>query len=64
MQFDSDIIIEQIIKYFRLIDVGAKANPKVANLAYNAKKKKVRDKNIKKLYRIGCLIEKQKKNKR
>jgi len=25
------------------------------------KKKKVRDKNIKRLYRIGCLIEKQKK---
>ena len=50
-----------VIEYFRLVDIGEKANPKVAHLAYHAKKNRVRVKNLKRLYRIGCLIEKQKK---
>ena len=61
MQFDLAKRLEQIIEYFRLVDVGGKANHKVAHLAYHAKKNRVRGKNIKRLYRIGCLIEKQKK---
>jgi len=43
----------------RLQELGAKANPKVAYLAYHAKTQRARIKNLKRLYRIGCLIEKR-----
>jgi hypothetical protein len=42
-----------------LQELGAKANPKVAYLAYHAKTQRARIKNLKRLYKIGCLIEKR-----
>lgn len=44
-------------EYQRLQELGAKANPKVAYLAYHAKTQRARIKNLKRLYKIGCLIE-------
>ena len=46
-------------EYQRLQELGAKANPKVAYLAYHAKTQRARIKNLKRLYKIGCLIEKR-----
>ena len=46
-------------EYQRLQEFGAKANPKVAYLAYHAKTQRARIKNLKRLYKIGCLIEKR-----
>lgn len=45
--------------YLCLLSLGAKANPKVAYLAYHAKTQRTRIKNLKRLYKIGCLIEKR-----
>lgn len=47
------------IEYQRLQELGAKANPKVAYFAYHAKTQRARIKNLKRLYKIGCLIEKK-----
>ena len=46
-------------EYQRLQELGAKANPKIAYLAYHAKTQRARIKNLKRLYKIGCLIEKR-----
>ena len=46
-------------EYQRLQELGAKANPKVAYLAYHAKTQRARIKNLKRLYKIGCLVEKR-----
>lgn len=46
-------------EYQRLQELGAKANPKVAHLANHAKTQRARIKNLKRLYKIGCLIEKR-----
>ena len=46
-------------EFQRLQELGAKANPKVAYLAYHAKTQRARIKNLKRLYKIGCLIEKR-----
>ena len=39
--------------------LGAKANPKIAYLALFAKTQRARIKNLKRIYKIGCLIEKR-----
>ena len=46
-------------EYQRLQELGAKANPKIAYLAYHAKTQRARIKNLKRLYKIGCLVEKR-----
>lgn len=51
--------IDYCHEYQRLQELGAKANPKVAYLAYHAKTQRARIKNLKRLYKIGCLIEKR-----
>ena len=48
-----------IREYQRLQELGAKANPKVAYLAYHAKTQRARIKNLKRLYKLGCSIEKR-----
>lgn len=55
----TDIYADLLREYQRLQEIGAKANPKVAYLAYHAKTQRVRIKNLKRLYKIGCLIEKR-----
>lgn len=40
-----------------LLRLGAKANSKVAYLAYHAKTRRARIKNRRRLFKIGCLIE-------
>lgn len=51
--------VDYMLEYQRLQELGAKANPKVAYLAYHAKTQRARIKNLKRLYKIGCLIEKR-----
>lgn len=51
-------------EYQRLQELGAKANPKVAYLAYHAKTQRARIKNLKRLYKLGCLVYNKRKNKR
>ena len=46
-------------EYQRLQELGAKANHKVGYLAYHAKTQRARIKNQRRLYKIGCLIEKR-----
>ena len=46
-------------EYQRLQELGAKANPKVAYLAYHAKTQRARIKNQKRLYKLGYLAEKR-----
>lgn len=46
-------------EYYRIINLGKEANPRVAYLAEHAKTQRKREKNIDRLYRIGCRIEKQ-----
>lgn len=46
-------------EYQRLQELGAKANPKIAYFAYHAKTQRARIKNLKRLYKIGCLVEKR-----
>ena len=48
-------------EYQRLQELGAKSNPKIAYLAYHAKTQRARIKNLKRLYKIGCLVEKKRK---
>lgn len=43
--------------FLRLLSLGASANPKIAHLAYHAKTQRARIKNLKRLFKIGCLIE-------
>lgn len=50
------LLYRMVIDMFRL---GAKVNPKVAYLAYHAKTQRARIKNLKRLYKIGCLVEKR-----
>lgn len=42
-----------------LLRLGAKANPKIAYLAWHAKTQRARIKNRRRLFKIGCLIEKR-----
>jgi len=51
--------IDYWYEYQRLQELGAKANPKIAYLAYHAKTQRARIKNLKRLYKLGCLIEKR-----
>lgn len=51
--------VDYMLEYQRLQELGAKANPKVANLAYHAKTQRARIKNQKRLYKLGCLAEKR-----
>ena len=51
--------VDYMLEYQRLQELGAKANPKVAYFAYHAKTQRARIKNLKRLYKIGCLIEKR-----
>lgn len=46
-------------EFQRLQELGAKANPKVAYLAYHAKTQRARLKNLKRLYKLGCSVEKR-----
>ena len=46
-------------RYLCLLSLAAKANPKVGYLAFHAKTQRARLKNLKRLYKIGCLIEKR-----
>ena len=46
-------------EYQRLVNLGAEKNPRLAFLAFHAKKQRIRNKNLKRLYEIGCLIEKR-----
>ena len=52
-------VVDPYLEYQRLQELGAKANPKVAHLAYHAKTQRARIKNLKRLYKIGCLVEKR-----
>ena len=45
--------------FLRLLSLGAKQNPKVGYLAYHAKTQRARIKNLKRLYEIGCSVEKR-----
>ena len=44
-------------EYQRLQELGAKANPKIAYLAYHAKTQRARIKNQRRLYKLGKKIE-------
>ena len=46
-------------EYQRLQELGAKANPKIAYLAYHAKTQRARIKNQRRLYKLGYSIEKR-----
>ena len=46
-------------EYQRLQELGAKANPKIAYLAYHAKTQRARIKNQRRLYKLGCSVEKR-----
>ena len=45
--------------FLRLLSLGAKQNSKVGYLAYHAKTQRARIKNLKRLYKIGCSVEKR-----
>lgn len=44
-------------EYQRLVNLGAENNPRIAFLAYHAKKQRIRNKNLKRLFNIGCRID-------
>ena len=44
-------------EYQRLVNLGAENNPRIAFLAYHAKKQRIRNKNLKKLFNIGYRID-------
>ena len=52
-------VVDPYLEYQRLQELGAKANPKVAYLAYHAKTQRARIKNQKRLYKLGYLAEKR-----
>ena len=46
-------VANAVLEYQKAIDLGAEINPHIAYLAFHAKKKRVREKNLKRLYRLG-----------
>jgi len=56
-----DSLINSLNPFFsecqRLVNLGAENNPRIAFLAYHAKKQRIRKKNLKRLFNIGCRID-------
>ena len=48
--------VDYMLEYERLQELGAKANPKIAYLAYHAKTQRARIKNQRRLYKLGKKI--------
>ena len=51
--------VDYMLEYERLQELGAKQNSKVNYLAYHAKTQRARIKNQRRLYEIGCSVEKR-----
>jgi hypothetical protein len=52
-------IVNGIIEYERLINLGANENPHVAYLATHAKTRRAKKKNLKRLYKLGRKMKKR-----
>ena len=49
-------VVDPYLEYQRLQELGAKANPKIAYLAYHVKTQRARIKNQRRLYKLGKKI--------